>query len=314
MRGSKKSLIFMGTPEFAAPSLRALIRDHEVRAVFTSPPKPAGRGMEIKFSPVYEIAAKNNIQIHTPRTLKDRAILDIINTIDADIIVVCAYGFIIPPSILSAKKYGCINLHPSRLPKFRGASPLQHTIIEGETESSICIIQMDAGLDTGPILLQKDFSMPYRATLAWLHDYTAKEGAELISNVVSNIENLKPVAQNLSGASYASKLSKDDSYINWVDSAEKIDCGIRGRFPWPGSYMKTNLGDIKIIEAKPFAESSSEESYNKEKYQSGQIIDSKKLIIACGDGLLKIEKLQVPGGKQISALEFFNSKKLEWIS
>ncbi len=306
MQGTKKNIIFMGTPAFGAPALELLIQEHNVVAVFTSPPKPCGRRLQIQKTPIHQVAEKNNIQVYSPKTLRNEEVLRLINSIDADIIVVCAYGFIIPPKILEAKKYGCVNLHPSKLPRFRGASPLQHTIIEGDNTSAICIIKMDAGIDTGPILAQHDFVLPKRPALSWLHDYTAHNGADILSKAISSIEYITPVLQSTEGATYANKLSKEDSYINWKMSAEKIDSKIRGYVSWPGSITKSNLGDIKIIEARSI-------SLNHNNNPAA-ILDHNDLIIACGEHAIQIDILQLPGKKTMDTRNFLNGHKLEWLA
>ncbi len=296
------NVIFMGTPEFAVPTLQNLIiSHHKVAAVFTQRPKPRDRGLKETESPVHILAKQNNIPVYTPSSLRTGEALDIINKIDADIIAVAAYGFIIPASILYSKKYGSINLHPSRLPRFRGAAPLQHTIIEGDSESSICVIQMDEGMDTGDILLQKDFTLPKRPTIKWLHDYCALEGAKLIIETLDNKANISPVKQSSENIKYAGKLSKIYGLINWEEDAHKIDCKIRGMSIWPGCYFSSNLGDVKVIEAEPVLLAHSE--------TPGNILDRKNLIISCKDGAIKISKLQLPGKKPITSAEFANGYK-----
>ncbi|MDX1917157.1 MAG: methionyl-tRNA formyltransferase [Rickettsiaceae bacterium] len=289
----------MGTPEFGAMVLDQLILDHNVVAVFTSPPRPCGRGQKLQKTPVHILAEKNNLDVFTPGSLKKSDTYELIESICADIIVVCAYGFLIPKNILESKKFGCINLHPSKLPRWRGASPLQHTIISGDIYSAVCVMQMDEGLDTGPILKQHDFQMPQRATLRWLHDYTAKIGSKMISEVVGTIENLEPIPQSNEGVSYAGKLTRDDALVDWNMSAELIDCKIRGQNPWPGSIMNTNLGQVKILEA---------ETINiQESVTPGKILGDKDIIISCGSNTaIKILKLQIPGKKIMEAHDFLN--------
>ena len=242
----------MGTPEFAIPALSQLIdsTNHNVVAVFTQAPKAKGRGMKTTNSPVHVLAASNNIPVYTPKTLRDQEAAQLIDSIEADIIVVVAYGFIIPGNILKAKKYGCLNIHPSKLPKYRGAAPLQRTIINGEKESAVCIIQMDEGLDTGDIILQKDFSLEVTTTFPELHNLCASLGGYMLIEALNNIENLRKIKQSEEGASYAHKLTKDEGKINWQSTAFEIDCKIRGMNPWPGVYFEHNDKIIKILSAE----------------------------------------------------------------
>lgn len=293
------NVIFMGTPEFAVPSLFEIINsEHNISAVFTQKPKPKGRGLDIVKSPIHMLAEKHNLEIYTPSSLRTQETLDLIKSINADIIVVAAYGFILPSSILESKKYGCINLHPSRLPRFRGAAPLQQTIISRDTESSICIIQMDEGMDTGDILMQRDFDIPEFATLKWLHDYTSSIGAKMILDTLNQYSKIIPKPQNKEGIVIAPKLSKEDAKINWNDDAFNIEAKIRGCASWPGTFISTNFGDIKIIKAKPL-------NYN-HKLKPSEIIELNSMIIACGQNALKIEKIRNSSGKTISISDFLN--------
>ena len=289
----------MGTPDFACPTLEILANSHhEVTAVFTQKSKPKNRGHIVSPSPVALLSEKYEIPVHCPETLKTDEALELINSIEADIIVVAAYGFIIPKKILEAKKYGCINLHPSSLPRFRGAAPLHYTILNGDTKSSICIIKMDEGLDTGPILLQEDFDVPERATLSWIHELASTKGGELILKTIDNIDTLVPTHQNEEGVVYAHKLSKEDRFIDFNMTQRQIDCKIRAYNPWPGSFIKTNHGIIKVIEAIPMNIQGKAAPY--------QIIDYKKLVIACKDGAIQLTKIQLEGKKPIIPEDFYN--------
>ncbi len=288
----------MGTPDFATPTLQELINSkHQIVAAFTQMPKPKGRGMEISYSPVHMLAEANNIPVYTPKTLKNEESFHLVSSIDADIIIVVAYGFIIPKNILDSKKYGCLNLHPSKLPRFRGAAPLQHTIMNEDKESSICVMQMDEGLDTGPILLQKDFDLPNRPTLKWIHDYCATEGAKMILKVVDNIDSIEPIIQPNEGFTYAKKLSKEDGLIDWSRDAYKIDSQIRAVAAWPGAYTKSSIGDIKILDAQPITVNRNEPPAT---------IIGPGLIIVCGNNALEINSLQLQGKKPISGKDFLN--------
>ncbi|RTK92326.1 MAG: methionyl-tRNA formyltransferase [Rickettsiales bacterium] len=290
-------IIFMGTPEFAVPALQNLIqhKEHNVKAVFTRAPKTQGRGMKLCNSPVHDLALKYNIDVHTPKTLKNQQALDLINSIQADIIVVVAYGFIIPANILNAKKYGCLNIHPSRLPQYRGAAPLQRTIINGEKETSICIMQMDEGLDTGDIILQKNIDLSTKITLQELHDQCANIGGELLLKTLANIESLKRIKQSEHGVSYAEKLQKEEGKVDWHKSSYVIDCMVRGMNPWPGVYFQHDNKIIKIIEA---------ESFDKEHKSVPGTILNIDFEVACGSGILKIKYLKPEGKQKMLATDY----------
>ncbi|XVN43499.1 MAG: methionyl-tRNA formyltransferase [Candidatus Rickettsia vulgarisii] len=290
-------VIFMGTPQFAVPTLLKLIncQSHQVTAVFTQAPKSKGRGLNAVASPVHEVAEQYNIPVYTPTTLKTKEVTDIVEGIEADIIVVVAYGFIIPKLVLQSKKYGCLNIHPSSLPRHRGAAPLQRTIIEGDNETSVCVMQMDEGLDTGDIILQKSFPLSSRITLAELHDKCAEYGADLLLKVLNNIENLPRIVQSKEDVTYAHKLTKEEGKINWQENAYKIDCRIRGMNPWPGVYFEYNNKIVKVLEAEYSNENSN--------FSPSTVIND-KLHVACGTGILIIKKLQQEGKKALNVEEF----------
>ena len=292
-------IIFMGTPDFAVPSLQRLLRStHQVVAVFTQTPKPKGRGMKISQPPVHVIAADNNIPVHTPTSLRLAEVQKQIYGIDADIIVVVAYGFIVPMNILTAKRYGCLNIHPSKLPRFRGAAPLQRTIIAGDPETAVCIMQMDEGLDTGDIILQEDFPISPDITLKKLHDTCATKGADLLIKTLDNIDTLPRAPQKTNGITYAHKLTKEEGKIDWNDSAVNIERKIRGMSPWPGVHFEHNGELIKILKARIYELDATG--------IPGDII-AKDSIIVCGCGALQIEVVQRPGKAPVSFREFLAS-------
>jgi methionyl-tRNA formyltransferase len=295
-------IIFMGTPDFAVPALNALIGSkHSVVAVFTQKPKPKGRGLEEQASPIHKIANINSIPVYTPETLRNVDIQNQIHSIEADIIVVVAYGFIIPKAILDSKKYGCLNIHPSLLPRFRGAAPLQRTIIAGDRESAVCIMQMDEGLDTGDILVKEHIYLHERITLLELHDKCSKIGAKLLIKTLNNIDNMPRIKQQKNGVVYASKLTKEEGIINWNETAFQIDCKVRGMTPWPGVFFTHNINQIKILETEYVMIS--------HHYPPGVAIDN-NLNIACKEGILKILKLQRPGKAPMSSEEFLKGYRI----
>lgn len=290
----------MGTPDFAVPSLQSLLDhdQHEVVAVFTQSPKAKGRGLKEIASPIEQLARIYNIPVYNPRSIKTLETKELIDSIEANIIVVVAYGFIIPKDILNSKKYGCLNIHPSQLPKYRGAAPLQHTIINGEKETAVCIMQMDEGLDTGDIILTQQFDLPANITLPELHDKCAKIGAKLLLEVLNKITILPRIKQTREAVSYAGKLSKEHGRIDWKQKAFQIDCKIRGMNLWPGTYFEYQNRVIKILEA----------SYQNKAHNmlAGEIVisDNKNIEVACNDGIVIIKKLQLPGKKAMNAEEF----------
>lgn len=308
-------IIFMGTPDFAVPALSSLIKsdDHRVVAVFTAAPKPRNRGMKIDKTPIHKLAEEHDIEVYTPKSLRKGDVAEVIAAIDADIIVVVAYGFIVPKDILEAKKYGCLNVHPSKLPRYRGAAPLQRTIINGDEESAVCIMQMDEGLDTGDIILQEDFVVSKRMKLVELHDKCAEMGARLLLEALDNIERLPRLKQSEVGQSevgqsagehtedgflYADKLTKEEGRINWQDSAITIDRKIRGMNPWPGAYFELKGRVIKVIEAEPIAALSGGGGG-----QAGDIVGNYADII-CGTGMLRIHKVKPSGKSEMRWMDF----------
>lgn len=294
----------MGTPEFAIPALQNLISssDHKVKAVFTRAPKAQGRGMKLANSPIHDLAISHNIEIYTPKTLRNEEALKLIDSIRADIIVVVAYGFIIPQNILAAKKYGCLNIHPSKLPQYRGAAPLQRIIINGEIETAVCIMQMDEGLDTGDIILQTNLTLHPRITLTELHDKCAKIGGKLLLEVLANIDSLPRIKQSKSGVSYANKLTKEEAKVNWHDWAFNIDCKIRGMNPWPGVYFMYDSKTIKILEATW--------TNNHHHSNPGEILNS-NFEVACSKGTLIIKSIKPEGKAKMSAIDYLRGTSFD---
>jgi methionyl-tRNA formyltransferase len=291
------NIIFMGTPDFSVPAFQELINstEHNIVALFTQAPKAKGRGMKLINSPVHNLAIENDIPVYAPKTLRNEEALELIKSINADIIIVVAYGFIIPKNILNAKKYGCLNIHPSKLPKYRGAAPLQRTIINGEKESAVCIMQMDSGLDTGDIILQENFKLSPHITLLELHDQCANTGAKLLIKTLDNIDNLPRIKQFEVGLSYAHKLYKEEGRVNWKESSFVIDCKIRGMNPWPGVYFEHAGKRIKIL--------SSEYTENNYKLLPGEL--SNNFEVTCGKGTLIIKYLKPAGKPKMLATDYF---------
>lgn len=298
-------VIFMGTPQFAVPALESLLSsDHQVVAVFTREPKPQNRGLALLKSPIHQLAEQNDIPVYTPKSLRKEAGAAMVQEVDADVIVVAAYGLIIPQNILSAKKFGCINIHPSKLPKYRGAAPLQRVIINDEKESAVCIMQMDEGIDTGDILLQQNFPIEPDTSFEQLHNYCAKLGGELLIDVLDDLPNITPRKQADQGETYAHKLTKEEGQIDWQqESGKQIYAKIRGMNPWPGAYFLLGEKLIKILSANWVA---CEHEHN-----IGAVI-SKKFEVACHGGILTLTQVQPQGKKAMSGHDFLlgNNVKL----
>jgi methionyl-tRNA formyltransferase len=285
----------MGSCAFAVPALLALINNHQVTAVFTQEAKPQGRGLKMQLSEVHSLANASAIPVYTPKTLRLESIFELIQSIQADVIIVCSYGLIVPENILNAKKYGCLNIHPSLLPKYRGAAPLQRSIIAGEDKTAVCIMQMDNGLDTGPILLTQEVPIYDDVTYVMLRDKCAEIGAMLLLQAIEKIEVLSRIAQSSDGVSYAQKLTKQESKINWQASAKEISCQIRGMNPWPGTYFLHQDIQIKVLQAKVIVTAHD--------FAPGLVIND-QLHVACAKDLLAIEVVQKPGSKTLGVQDF----------
>ncbi|QQG53007.1 MAG: methionyl-tRNA formyltransferase [Candidatus Falkowbacteria bacterium] len=303
----KKKIIFMGTPEFSLPGLSALIQsaNFEISAVFTQPDKPVGRKQILTPPPVKTTALKYGIKIFQPEKIKSE--MENIKNLQPDLIVVIAYGKIIPQEILDIPKYGCINVHASLLPKYRGAACLNAPILNGDQETGVTIMKMEAGLDTGPILKQAIMKLSGQETLADVHDRLAALGAELLPEVLMEwtAGKIKPQIQDDSQASYIKTLAKEDGKIDWAKPALEIERQIRAYNPWPGTfcYDKNN----KIIKILAAARPLNEQKNIDEKIATGQVsLINGQLTVACGQGSIIILKLQAEGGKALLAKDFLS--------
>ena len=247
-------VIFAGTPLFAATALKAIAAEHEVVCVLTQPDRPAGRGMRLKPSAVKETALKLNLPIRQPETLKHSDIQAALSSYHADVMVVAAYGLLLPKAVLAIPKYGCLNIHASLLPRWRGAAPIQRAIEAGDSETGICIMQMDEGLDTGDVLHRSVIAIDDTDTAATLHDKLMFQGAKDIVAVLQQLPNVKPQPQPTGGILYAKKIGKDEAFIDWKQSAQHIDRQIRAFNPFPvaktlyqGGVLKLFSGSLKNI-------------------------------------------------------------------
>ncbi|MCP3672905.1 MAG: methionyl-tRNA formyltransferase [Gammaproteobacteria bacterium] len=305
-------VIFAGTPEFAATHLDALINsNHQVCAVYTQPDRPAGRGRKLTASPVKQLAEANELIVCQPETLKTDDAKALLQSFKADIMVVVAYGIILPKVILEIPRLGCINVHASLLPRWRGAAPIQRAVEAGDKETGVTIIQMDEGLDTGDMLVTSKLIVASDETSSSLHNRLMKDGAKVLIEALDIIasNNILATKQNDEQACYAKKLTKEEALIDWSLSAEEIDRKIRAFYPWPGSFVSLNDQRMKVI-AEPL--SVNENAVNERDEYSrkiGEIIttDENGLAVKCAEGHLLIKSLQIPGKKMTAISNLLNA-------
>ena len=303
-------IVFMGTPDFAGEALKSLINSqHQIAAVLTQPDKPKGRGNKLAPPPVKEIALENRIPVFQPQRIRDAESLQILKDIQPDIIVVAAYGKILPQEILDLPTYGCVNIHASVLPKYRGAAPIHWAVVNGEKETGITIMQMDTGMDTGDILLVEKIEIPQSADSGEIFQKLAVTGSSLIIKALEKIEKgeLNPIKQKESEATYAPVLTKEDELLEWNMKARDVFNKIRGMNPWPGVYtffrgerlkiQKSNLLDIEKLSGT----------------EPGEITDflPEGIVIATAEGFLALEVVQPAGKKQMNHKDFINGYKVK---
>lgn len=290
-------VIFMGTPEFAVPTLAALIYSpHEVCAVYTQPPRPAHRGKKETPSPVHRLALAHGLSVFTPQSLKGKDVQQEFAALGADVAVVAAYGLLLPKAILHACRFGCINVHPSRLPRWRGAAPIQRTVMAGDKETSVCIMQMEEGLDTGDILLEVNYPVSVDMTAGELHDLLAKEAGPIVLETLERMteDTLSPVRQSEEGVTYAKKILKEEARLDWSQPAQALYHHIRGLSPHPGAFFDNQGERIKVLQAA-YAEGLAGKP-------AGTVLDD-QLTIQCGTGTLCPTLLQRAGKKPMSCAE-----------
>lgn len=290
----------MGTPSFAVPTLAALqASEHEIVAVYSQPPRPAGRGQKETPSPVHRFALEHNIPVYTPLNLKTPEAQAEFVSHKADIAVVVAYGLLLPKPILESYPLGCVNVHPSLLPRWRGAAPIQRTIMAGDEVTGICIMKMDEGLDTGDILLMEEGIFTTGCNAGELHDMLSYRAAPLLLKTLSEIKIIIPQKQSENGITYAKKITKDECKIDWSESAQEINNKIRGLSPSPAAYFTFNNENIKVFSAKTSIDKKSGNI-------AGTVLDN-NLTISCGKEVLIIEELQRPNKKRMLASEMLKS-------
>ena len=287
-------LAFMGTPDFAVPALAALLdAGHAIARVYSQPPRPAGRGQRERPSPVAAFASEHGLAVSTPKTLRAPEAQAEFAALAVDAAVVVAYGLILPKPILDAPRLGCVNLHGSLLPRWRGAAPIQRAIMEGDAETGVMTMKMEEGLDTGPILMAERSAID-RKTYGELHDELASLGADLMVRTLAALErgSIAPTPQPSEGATYAKKIAKEEARIDWRTPAHQIDCLVRGLSPFPGAWSEAKGERLKILNCEPTLGGGA----------PGTLLDD-ALTVACGDGALRLTRLQRPGKAAMNADE-----------
>ena len=278
-------IIFMGTPEFSVPVLDALVdAGHEIACVYAQPPRPAGRGKKDRLTPVHARALALGLEVRHPVSLKTDEALAEFEGLAADVAVVVAYGLILPQSILDAPAYGCLNIHASLLPRWRGAAPIHRAIMAGDAQTGVCIMQMEAGLDTGPVLMRVPLAIGAEETTAQLHDRLSVLGAGAIVDALAQLDTLVPEVQSVDGVTYAAKIDKAEAAIDWSRSAIDVDRQIRGLSPFPGAWFEMDGVRVKVL-GSLLTEGSG---------MAGETLDN-ALCLACGDGAVRLTKLQRAG-------------------
>lgn len=305
MQPNEIRTVFMGTPEFALGTLQGLIdAGCDLVGVYTQPDRPKGRGKQLAAPPIKELAQKYDIPVYQPTKLRDPEAVAELQEIAPDLIVVVAYGQILPQSVLDIPKYGCINVHASLLPKYRGAAPINMVIIDGETETGITTMHMDAGLDTGDMLVKRSLAIVENETAGELHDRLARLGRETMEETLKQLcaGTLTPEKQNDDLTCYAPMMKKEDGRLDWNRSATELHNQVRGLDPWPGAYTSLN-GELLKLAATRVAEGQGE---------PGCVVaaDADGVQVACGEGMLVINQLQLAGRKRLSAADFLRGQPL----
>jgi methionyl-tRNA formyltransferase len=307
-------VIFAGTPEFSVGILEALNQaEHELVGIYCQPDRPKGRGRVLTACPVKQKALELNLPVFQPESLKDKTVQQQLSALNADVMVVVAYGQILPKAVLDTPKYGCLNIHASLLPRWRGAAPIQRAIISGDKQTGIGIMQMNEGLDTGDILLEKTCDILKTDTAQSLHDKLANLGAQGIVEALENIDQLTPAIQNEAGITYAKKLTKEEAWIDWSKSAVQINQQIRAFNPYPiaQTHAKSDKFDSKVL--RILSVDIIDFPHTK---KAGEVVELSKGIcyVATGDGVLSLKQVQLAGKNVVSIKDFNNAYQLESLS
>ena len=302
-------VVYAGTPEFAVPALATLLAsEHSVVAVYTQPDRPAGRGRKLRASPVKELALAHQVPVEQPASLRDPEVQQRLREYRPDVMVVAAYGLILPQAVLDLPVYGCLNIHASLLPRWRGAAPIQRAILAGDRETGVTIMRMDAGLDTGGMLLKRGCPIGDRDTAAILHDRLAELGAEALMAIVGRLgsEDLDGETQNEAEATYAAKIDKAEAELNWTLPADQIDRCVRAFNPWPVAYTRYRGEPLRVWVAEVLAQG------RPDRAPAGTVIAEGPagIDVACGEGILRILGLQLPGGRVLAPREFLTARSL----
>lgn len=301
-------IVFAGTPEFAARVLeRILTTRHQICAVYTQPDRPAGRGLKLLPSAVKVLAEQQGIPVYQPKTLRDAAVQAELAALEPDLMVVVAYGLILPVAVLQTPRQGCLNVHASLLPRWRGAAPIQRAILAGDSESGVTIMQMDEGLDTGDMLLKVSCPIEPNDTATDLHDRLARLGAEALVEILEQVvqSTLRPEPQQQALANYATKLDKEEARIDWTRPARELDRLVRAFNPWPVAFTVLNGERLRIWRAHSLPETC--------QVPPGTVVAQSRegVDVACGEGVLRLMQVQLPGRKPVGAAEFSNGHPLE---
>ncbi|KXF89560.1 methionyl-tRNA formyltransferase [Phaeobacter inhibens] len=278
-------IVFMGTPDFSVPVLDALVEaGHDIAAVYCQPPRPAGRGKKDRPTPVHARAEALGFEVRHPVSLKDAQQQAGFAALNADVAVVVAYGLILPQAVLDAPRQGCLNIHASLLPRWRGAAPIHRAIMAGDAQTGVCIMQMEAGLDTGPVLMREATDIGAEETTAQLHDRLSEMGAEMIVQALTQLTNLTPVVQPDDGVTYAHKIDKAEARVDWTRPAVEVDQQIRGLSPFPGAWCEIDGQRVKLLASRVVDGAGA----------AGRVLDD-SLRIACGEGAVELLRLQRAG-------------------
>ncbi|MGM0416346.1 MAG: methionyl-tRNA formyltransferase [Thermodesulfobacteriota bacterium] len=299
-------VVFMGTPQFAIPTFEGLIESGvKIVGVFTQPDRPKGRGRKLEASPVKQLALEHGLPVFQPQRLRDKEAVKQVRDLKPELIVVIAYGQILPQEVLDIPKYGCINVHASLLPRHRGAAPINKALIEGDPTTGVTTMQMDAGLDTGDMLVKKSISIFPNENAGELHDRLAHLGREAMEETLARLcaGTLSAQRQDDSRSSYAPMLKKEDGLIDWTRPATSIHNQVRGLYPWPGAFTYLGGEVLKVADTRIVDSSGT----------PGEILKAEDsgVVVACGKGALQVRKLQLPGKKMLPAADFLRGVKLQ---